>query len=263
MLRLKPSGDDDLTEVLFWVFTRAVERPGTGPEDRPAQVVWVSPDHRIEEVDGGGLGPQEFVRPVEILPRLRDGPLGVVVEMLVQVPADDVLRLEGFDLVDCLSPGPEAAADHTLREIHVTAVVDHVPRDNQPEVGDVQNTSVAAVGVADFHDHEVVPFEREAVVRDRDRRDRRWRDTYVYFIPKKWPCGDAFVHLRYRSRRGDNTSPKTFCQQPSGEPVIAVTVGDEDVRHVSTLLSDPVTEHVRLIRRHPGVRQHRILPPVD
>jgi hypothetical protein len=34
--------------------------------------------------------------------------------MLVLVPADDVLRLEGFDLVDCLSPRSEAADDHTL-----------------------------------------------------------------------------------------------------------------------------------------------------
>src|SRR4051794_3241736 len=109
MLRLKPSGDHDLTKVLFWVFARVVERPGTGPEDCPAQVVWVSLDHRIEEVDGGGLGSQKFVRLVEILPRLRDGPLGVVVKMFVQVPADDVLRLEGFDLADWLLPRPEAA----------------------------------------------------------------------------------------------------------------------------------------------------------
>jgi hypothetical protein len=64
------------------VLARAVERPGTGPEDRPAKVVWLPLDHRVEEVDGGGLRPQQFVRPVEILPRLRDSPLGVVVEML-------------------------------------------------------------------------------------------------------------------------------------------------------------------------------------
>jgi hypothetical protein len=91
-----------------------------------------------------------------------------VVELLVLVPADDVLRLEGFDHVDCLSPSPEAADDHTLREIHVTAVVDHVPRDNQPEVRHVQNAGIGAVGVADLHDHEVVLFELKAVVRDRD-----------------------------------------------------------------------------------------------
>ena len=40
------------------------------------------------------MGPQEFVRPVEILLCLRDGPVGAVVEMFVQVPADDALRLK-------------------------------------------------------------------------------------------------------------------------------------------------------------------------
>ena len=61
MLRLKPSGGDDFAEVLFWgfwVFARAIERPGADPEDRRGLAVWVSLDHRIEKVDGSGLGPR-------------------------------------------------------------------------------------------------------------------------------------------------------------------------------------------------------------
>ena len=85
----------------------------------------------------------------------------------------------------------------------------------------------------------------------------------VHLVPEQRPRGDAAVHLRDRSRGGDDTSPEPFCQQPGGEPVIAVAVGDEDVGQVPALGGDPVAERTRLICRHPGVRQHRILAPVD
>jgi len=66
-----------------------------------------------------------------------------------------------------------------------------------------------------------------------------------------------------RARGGDDTGPEAFGQQPGGEPVIAVAVGDEDVRQVPALRGDPVAEHLRMIFRQPGVRQHRVLVPVD
>jgi hypothetical protein len=220
-LRIKPSGDDGLTEVRFWVFARAVERPGADPEDGPAQVVRVSLDHRIEEVDGGGLGPQEFVRPVEILPRLRDGPFGVVVEMLVLVPADDVLRLERCDLVDCVSPRPEAADDHTLREIHVTAVVDHVPRDNQPEVRHVQNAGIGAVGVAASRKRTSAPPRRWSEKVPTAVIGRELFDQRVAAIPAV--CGRKVMERRRAA------SPSSICLRAKSDhlrPLIGF-VGDQ------------------------------------
>ena len=72
---------------------------------------------------------------------------------------------------------PEAAGQHAFPEVHVGAVVDHVPGDDETEVGDVQDAVVVRVGVADLDDNQVVPFEREPVTGDRHRGDRRWRDS--------------------------------------------------------------------------------------
>ena len=63
--------------------------------------------------------------------------------------------------------------DRALREIHVNAVVDRVAGDDQLEIRNVEDAGVVAVGVADLDDHEVVSFEREAVVWHRHCRDRR------------------------------------------------------------------------------------------
>ena len=159
--------------------------------------------------------------------------------------------------------GPKPPTTDALREVHVHAVVDRVAGDDQLEIRDVQDAGVVAVGVADLDDHEVVPFEREAVVRHRHRGDRRRRDARVHLVPEQRPPSDVGVHLRDRPRRGDDACPEPFGQQPGGEPVIAVAVGDEDVGEVPALAGDPVAERARLICRHPGVGQHRVLAPVD
>jgi hypothetical protein len=57
------------------------------------------------------------------------------------------------------------------------------------------------------------------------------------------------VHLRDRARGGDDTGAEPFGEQPGGEPVIAVAVGDEDVSQVPALPGDPVAERTRLVRR--------------
>ena len=85
----------------------------------------------------------------------------------------------------------------------------------------------------------------------------------VHLVPEQRPRGDVGVHLRDRSRRGDDACPEALGQQPGGEPVIAVAVGDEDVGEVAALRGDPVAEHTRLVGRHRGVGQHRVLAAVD
>ena len=163
--RSKPAGNEELADVLFGVFAHAVDRTGAGPEHRPRQVVRVALDHRGEEVDGGGFVAKALVGVVEVLAGLGDRPLGVVVEVLVLVPADDVPGLEGFDLVDRLSPGPEAVDVHTLPDVQVGAVVDHISGDDKFEIGDVEDAGLVGVGVADLNHLEIVSFEREAVAR--------------------------------------------------------------------------------------------------
>ena len=144
-------------------------------------------------------------------------------------------------------------------EVHVNAVVDHVPGDDQPEIRDVQDAVVVGVGVADLDHHQVVALEREPVVRDRHRGDRRRRDPRVQLVPQQRARRHAAVHLRDRARGGDDTRPEPFGQQPGGEPVIAVAVGDEDVGEVPALGGDPVAERARLVFGHPGVGEHRVL----
>ena len=114
------------------------------------------------------------------LPSLRDGSLGGVVELLGLVTSDDMPGREDRDPVDRISPRPKAADDHTFPEVQVSAVVDHIPSDNQPQIRDVENAVVLGVAVADLDDHEIVSFEREAVARDRHRCDMRWRDAWVH-----------------------------------------------------------------------------------
>ena len=103
----------------------------------------------------------------------------------------------------------------------------------------MEDAVVVSVGVADLDDRKVVSFEREAVVRDRHRGDRRWRDPSVHLVPEKRTRSHVSVHLPDRSRGGDNTCPKPFRQQSGGEPVIAVAGGHEDVSEVPTLCGDP------------------------
>jgi hypothetical protein len=99
-----------LGHVLLRVLAHAVDRLRPRPQHHPAEMVRVPVDLRVEEVDGRPLGGQELLGVVEVLPRLRDHPVGVVVELLVLVPGDDVPRLERLDLVDRVPPRPEAAA---------------------------------------------------------------------------------------------------------------------------------------------------------
>lgn len=148
----------------------------------------------------------------------------------------------------------------------MNAVVDHIAGDDQLEIGDVQDGGVVAVDGADLDDRQVVAFKGEAVARDRHRGDRRGRDArvhLVHLVPEERPRGEVRVHLRDRAGRGDDAGPEPFGQKSGGEPVIAVSVGDEDVSEVPAPGGDPVAEHARLIRRHPGVREHRVIGPVD
>jgi hypothetical protein len=132
-------------------------------------MVGVPLDLRVEEVDGGGLGPQELVRVIEVVPGLRDRPLSVVIELAVLVPADDVPGLEGLDLLDRVPPRSRrgfargTCARRCRSRLPVHAVVDHVSRDNECEIRDVEDGRVVAVGVADLDDHEFVSLEREAL----------------------------------------------------------------------------------------------------
>ena len=143
-------------------------------------------------------------------------------------------------------------------------VVDHVPGNDQPQVRDVQHAVVVGVPVPDVHHQQVVTLDREPVVRDSDRGDRRRRDQpRVQLVPQQPPCCHVAVHLRDRRGCGDDTGTKSLGQHPSGEPVVPVAVCDEDVRHVPALAGDPVAEHARLIRRHPGVREDRVIGPVN
>ena len=59
--------------------------------------------------------------------------------MFVLVTGDPPGR-EGLDLVDRLSPRPDAANEHTFPEVHVSAVVDHIAGDNQYWCPDVSAT---------------------------------------------------------------------------------------------------------------------------
>ena len=138
--------------------------------------------------------------------------LGLVVELLVLVAGHDMPGLERLDLVDRVPPGPEAADGHALREVHVNAVVDHIPGDDQPEIRDVQDAGVGAVGVADLDDHQVVPLEREAVAGHRHGGDGRRRDPGVQLVPQQRPCRHVAAHLRDRAGRGDDTRPESFGQ---------------------------------------------------
>jgi hypothetical protein len=104
LLRSQPRRDGDPADVLVGMLARAVEDARPHPQDPPPEVVRVALDLRGEEFDGAGLGPQELFRVVEVLPGLRDRSLGVVVELLVLVTADDVSGFEGLDLVDRLPP---------------------------------------------------------------------------------------------------------------------------------------------------------------
>ena len=128
----------------------------------------------------------------------------------------------------------------------------------------MQDGAVRAVGVTGLDDHEVVSFEREAVAGDCHRGDGRGRDQpRVQLVPQHRPRGGARPHLPDRARGGDDTGPEPVGQQPGGEPVIAVAVGDEDVRQVPALALDPVADRTRLFGRQPRVRQHRLLAAVD
>src|SRR5690242_5120520 len=166
----EPRLEDHPADVPLGVLTHAIERAGAHPQHRAPQVRRVAPELRVEEAGGGGLGPQERVRVVEVLPSLRDRPRGVVVEGAVLVTGDDVARLQRLDPVDRLAPRAEAA-DRALPEVHVDAVVDRVAGDDELEVRDVQDRGVVAVGVADLDDRELVVLEGEAVVRHRDGGD--------------------------------------------------------------------------------------------
>ena len=105
----KPSLHRDRGDVLSGVVTHAVDCTGAGPQHCPSQVVWVPLDLGVEEVDGGVLGPQQFVGIIEVLPGLGDRPPCVVVKPLVLVSADNMPGLEGLDLVNRVPPWPEAA----------------------------------------------------------------------------------------------------------------------------------------------------------
>lgn len=83
---------------------------------------------------------------VEVLPGLRDGPLGVGDELIVLVSRDDPPGFQGFDLVDRLSDlvgrlssRPEAADDHASPEANIAPFVDHIPGGDQPEFPDVED----------------------------------------------------------------------------------------------------------------------------
>ena len=167
---LQPGAENDLGDVLVGVLTDAVEHAGPGPQDEPPEVVGVALDLGVEKVDGRVLGAQELLGVVEVLAGLGDRALGVVVELLVLVAGDDVPGRQRLHLVDRLAPWPEVAEDPDLCEIHVNAVVDHVAGDDQPEIRHVEDAGVAAVGVADLDDRELMSFEREAGCPARSRR---------------------------------------------------------------------------------------------
>ena len=135
-------------------------------------MVGVALDLGVEKVDGGVLGAQQFLGVLEVLAGLGDCALGVVVELPVLVAGDDVPGRQRLHLVDRVAPWPEVAEDPDLCEIHVNAVVDHVAGDDQPEIRYVEDAGVAAVGVADLDDHELMSFEREPVVRHGHRGHR-------------------------------------------------------------------------------------------
>src|SRR4051794_2674415 len=86
----QPGRESDTGRILVGVLARAVERAGPHPQDPSPEMVRVPLELGVEEVDGGRLRVQQLVGVVEVLPGLRDGPRGVVVELLVLVPADDV-----------------------------------------------------------------------------------------------------------------------------------------------------------------------------
>src|SRR5215510_7203771 len=100
-------------------------------------MVWVPLDLGVEEVDGAFLSLQEQVGIIEVLPRLRDHPPGVVVKLLVLVTGDDMARLEGFHPIYRVPPWSQTSDGHTRPEVHVNAVVDHISGDYQPKVRDV------------------------------------------------------------------------------------------------------------------------------
>ena len=85
----------------------AVQRSGAHPQGHPPEVVRVPRDLGVEEAGRGGLGPQQFLGVVQVVPGLFDRPLGVVVEPAVLVAADDVPGLKGLDLIDRAPPGPK------------------------------------------------------------------------------------------------------------------------------------------------------------
>jgi hypothetical protein len=94
----EPRVESDLAHVSGGVPADAVERRGTDPQDRPASMVRVPIELGVEEVDGGVLRPQQLLGVVEVLPGLRDRPLGVVVEPAVLVAGDDVPGLSASTL---------------------------------------------------------------------------------------------------------------------------------------------------------------------
>ena len=61
------------------------------------------------------------------------------------------------------------------------------------------------------------------------------RDAVVDLVPEQRPRGDVAVHLRDRAGAGDDAGPEPLRQQPGGEPVVAVAVGDEDVGQVAAV----------------------------
>ena len=127
----EPGAEGDLGGVVSGVLADAVQRSGAHPQDHPPEVVRVPRDLGVEEAGRGGLGPQQFLGVVQVVPGLFDRPLGVVVEPAVLVAADDVPGLKGLDLIDRAPLGPEAA-DRALAQVHMDPVVDGVASHDQP-----------------------------------------------------------------------------------------------------------------------------------
>ena len=119
-------------------------------------------------------------------------------------------------------------------------VVDSVAGDDQSKIRDEQDDGVVGIGVADLDDGQVVSLEGEAVTGDHHRGDRRWRDQpRVHLVPQQrtrdnLPCICVVVPAE-ATARGPNRSASA-----GGEPMSAVTVGDEDVRQVPALAGNPV-----------------------
>src|ERR1700757_3820621 len=118
--------------------------------------------------------------------------------------------------------------------------------------------------MADFDDIEWPSFQLDSVV-------LRWHGGDLGFgdlageqpVPHGVSHGDISVHLIDGAGSGDDLSVETVGEHARGEPVVAVSMGDENVSEVLVAGLHPLAHSVRLLASERWVDQNGITVTVN